>query len=173
MISKKLQHNSSLVSLLALTALLALIPTTGSASSTASTSAERDLHCLALNIYHEARGESKEGQMAIATVTMNRLSHNKYPDTICQVVWQYRQFSWTHDGRSDDPDDVAAWQTAQKIAHFIYNNYPRLVEITKGRADITNGALYYYAPKLADPYWAKHKVVTRTIGDHIFLKDTG
>ena len=77
-----------------------------------------EMHCLATNIYHEARGESNEGKFAVGNVTMNRVDSNRFPDSICEVVYQaeYRvnwkgdqvprrhrcQFSWYCDGKSDD-----------------------------------------------------------------------
>ncbi|HIE75488.1 MAG TPA: cell wall hydrolase, partial [Gammaproteobacteria bacterium] len=54
-----------------------------------------EVGCLALNIYHEARGESHDGQVAVAAVTLNRMQSASYPDTVCGVVWQPHQFSWT------------------------------------------------------------------------------
>ena len=53
---------------------------------------DKELHCLSLNVYHEARGEPIQGQLAVAYVTMNRLVSGRYPDSICNVVWQDRQF---------------------------------------------------------------------------------
>ena len=64
-------------------------------------------NCLALNIYHEARGERVEGQIAVAHVTMNRVNHEKWPSTICEVVYQPKQFSWTHDKCSKQDSYVA------------------------------------------------------------------
>ena len=64
------------------------------------------LRCMALNIYHEARSDSTLGQEAVGMVTMNRVYSDKYPDTICDVVYQSHlnskgapirnkcQFSW-------------------------------------------------------------------------------
>jgi len=60
------------------------------------------LYCGAQNIYHESRGESNLGQIAVAHVVRNRVESPKYPNTVCEVVWQPKQFSWTHDGRSDE-----------------------------------------------------------------------
>ena len=51
--------------------------------------------CLALNIYHEARGESIEGQRAVAAVTLNRTVDPRWPNNTCDVVYQPYQFSWT------------------------------------------------------------------------------
>ncbi len=102
---------------------------------------------------------------------MHRVKSRRYPNTICNVVWQRRQFSWTHDGRSDRPTDRRAWKRAQLIADFIVNKYWTLPTQSRSAIDITNGALHYYAPGLANPYWAKVKIVTREIGGHVFLRE--
>ncbi len=130
----------------------------------------QERRCLAMNIYFEARGEPTVGQVAVAMVTMNRVLSKRYPSSICKVVWQRRQFSWTHDGRSDRPKDTKAWKLAQKIAGFVHSKYITYKDLSNGALDLTNGALHYYAPKLADPRWSKHKEVTREIGNHRFMK---
>ncbi len=132
---------------------------------------DREIRCLALNIYHEARGEPHHGQLAVALVTMNRVRSDKYPDTVCGVVWQRRQFSWTHDGRSDRPRERAAWQRALQIARVVFENYDRFKERSNGAWDVTHGALYYYAPHKVNPYWARYKEPTRQIGGHLFLRE--
>jgi len=129
----------------------------------------KELHCLALNIYFEARGEKTEGQLAVALVTMNRLKSRHYPGSVCGVVWQKRQFSWTHDGKSDRPTDMRAWKLARKIAQVTYQGYNRLSARSRKALDLTRGALHFYAPRLAAPYWAEAHSVTRIIGRHIFL----
>ena len=53
--------------------------------------------CLACNLYFEARGEEKTGIVAVAMVTLNRVNSFEYPNSICKVVWQKWQFSWTRD----------------------------------------------------------------------------
>lgn len=131
---------------------------------------ERELRCLAQNVYFEARGEPTVGQLAVAMVTMNRVHAKQYPDTVCKVVWQRRQFSWTHDGKPDSPDDRKAWRMARQIASFVYSKYNDHHQRTKGALDLTKGALYYYAPALANPHWAPLKEVTTQIGSHVFLK---
>ena len=91
-----------------------------------------ELECLALNIYHEARGETPAGKLAVAHVTLNRVEHHKYPDTICGVVTQGRhyvnwkgntmpvkhkcQFSCYCDGRSDTVHDDIAWSNSVDLA---------------------------------------------------------
>ncbi|MDX1810828.1 MAG: cell wall hydrolase [Gammaproteobacteria bacterium] len=131
----------------------------------------KQLRCLALNVYFEARGEPTSGQLAVAMVTMNRVRSKRFPSSVCGVVWQKRQFSWTHDGKSDRPTDKKAWKRAQQIAKFVYFKYDSFRTLSNGALDLTKGALHYYAPKLADPYWAKSKNITRQIGGHLFLAE--
>jgi len=80
---------------------------------------EAELHCLAQNIYHEARGQSEEGQFAVAFVTMNRVMHLSFPDTVCDVVFQPYQFSWTHQNVVIDRTNIIerqAWENSLRIA---------------------------------------------------------
>ncbi|MBL1277606.1 MAG: cell wall hydrolase [Ectothiorhodospiraceae bacterium] len=146
-----------------------LIVLLGVSTTPSLASDAKQMRCLALNIYFEARGETTEGQLAVAMVTVNRVKSRHYPNTVCGVVWQKRQFSWTHDGRSDRPRDIRAWKLAQKISRFAYQKYGNFSERTRNALDLTKGALHYYAPELALPYWAKVHSVTREIGRHIFL----
>lgn len=140
-------------------------------SNNAAGKQTKELNCLAQNIYFEARGEPTSGQLAVAMVTMNRVRSKRFPETVCGVVWQKRQFSWTHDGKSDRPTDKKAWRLANAIAKFVYFKYDKFRNLSNGALDLTKGATHYYAPKLADPYWANHQQVTRQIGGHVFLAE--
>jgi spore germination cell wall hydrolase CwlJ-like protein len=127
---------------------------------------DEDKYCLAQNIFFEARNQSSLGQAAVAWVTLNRVDHARYPTSICGVVWQDRQFSWTHDGKSDDPSYYAepeAWEHAVEIAETILLDY-----VTDGW-DPTNGATMYHADYV-DPYWAKSYAMVSQIESHIFYK---
>lgn len=128
-----------------------------------------EIYCLAQNIYFEARGEPINGQFAVAAVTMNRVASSKYPNTVCKVVWQRRQFSWTHDGKSDKPRDKRAWRQAQQLAKMVYSKYFDVQEKTKGAWDLTKGALHYYAPSLVKPHWAVEADASAVIGKHVFV----
>lgn len=133
----------------------------------------KQLECLAMNIYHEARNQPIEGQTAVAYVTLNRVMSNKYPDSICEVVWQRNwsnkynkwvaQFSWTLDGKPDTAYNIEAWMHALDIAALVYINYGK-----DGR-DPTKGATHYHA-NYVNPSWSKHLVKTSIIEDHIFYK---
>lgn len=117
------------------------------------------LFWLALNCYYEARGEDFSSQVAVANVVLNRVESDKYPNTVKEVVQQYKQFSWFWDGKSDKPKDEKAWRISVQAAAVALNGYNNIED-----------ALFYYNPKLADPYWAVHKEVVKVSGNHIFLK---
>lgn len=114
--------------------------------------------CLALNIYHEARGERVEGQIAVAHVTMNRAAHEKWPSTICEVVYQPKQFSWTHLIKQQTPREYKAWRTAKVIARDV---------MIGNVVDPTKGAVYYHA-NYVNPSWAKYVDLSKVIGNHLF-----
>lgn len=114
------------------------------------------LFCLALNIYHEARGEPKSGQIAVAMVTMNRAEWT--PSNICQVVYERGQFSWTHTKRNKTPQEPQAWKKAQAIARGV---------IDGNHHDITLGATHFHARRV-QPGWSQTLEKTVRIGDHIF-----
>jgi spore germination cell wall hydrolase CwlJ-like protein len=122
--------------------------------------ATAELHCLALNIYHEARSETDEGKFAVAQVTLNRVRSPRYPDSICKVVWQRKQFSWTHDGRPDRPRNLDAWKVALRVA-TTSNDF--------NRPGIVDRATHYHAVYV-QPSWAAVYRPVRRIGKHIFYE---
>ncbi|CAN0511496.1 unnamed protein product [Laminaria digitata] len=128
----------------------------------------RDLHCLAQNIYHEARGEPMVGKVAVAHVVLNRVADRRWPRQICSVIKQggYKrlhrcQFSWWCDGRSDTPRDRAAWKESLHVAKMIKKGVIN---------DPTNGALWYHALSVS-PSWAKKLDRYTRIGQHVFYTD--
>lgn len=132
-------------------------------------SQKRELSCLALNIYYEARGESIAGMYAVAEVTMNRVMSGRHPETVCGVVYQKKwdrlrkrqvsAFSWTEFNVVPHPEGPQ-WQQAREIAEAVYfGRQPPALE----------GALHYHASYIR-PSWSKgQKPITR-IGGHIFYK---
>ena len=142
--------------------LLAVMMLSACAKPMAAEMSTDDFECLAMNVYHEARGESWEGQAAVVHVTLNRVADHRFPDSICGVVWQPHQFSWTNDGRSDYPRDRQAWQVAQDITQIAYDWYQQ-------GEDFSNGAIYYHAYWVS-PSWARQFTETVSIGVHTFYR---
>ena len=121
-----------------------------------------ELHCLALNVYFESRGESSLGQKAVAWVTVNRSYDPEYPDNICDVVYDDGQFVWTADKNSNEPKDNNAWAQALYIAHDILKSH-------KVSNDPTDGAVMFHTLN-SKPYWRKSYIPTTKIDGHIFYK---
>lgn len=119
-------------------------------------------YCLAQNIYFEARGEGRIGQEAVAWVTLNRVMDLRWPNSVCRVVWQPSQFSWTHDGRSDRPRDGEMWQQAQTIAARVTAEY-------RTDTDPTEGSVMFHAD-YASPGWSNRFDRVVQIDAHIFYR---
>lgn len=132
----------------------------------------RDIKCLAMNVYHEARGEPTLGQYAVAIVTMNRVNSRYYPNDVCRVVYQsawssahkrhVAAFSWTLDAQEDIPQNSASWSNAFAIASKVYN------EEHSAKTKVKD-ALFYHADYVK-PRWATQKTRLAKIGRHIFYK---
>ena len=120
---------------------------------------DRDARCLAIAVYHEAKSEPLEGQLAVAQVILNRVESGKYAATVCGVVHQPRQFSFTRDRRSDTPTNGAQWRTAQAIA---------VVAVTRNWRNVAPDALSFHATRVA-PSWRNMQRVS-TIGNHVFYR---
>jgi N-acetylmuramoyl-L-alanine amidase len=118
----------------------------------------RSVECLALNVYHEARGEPLAGQYAVAEVTMNRKSSLGYPKSICEVVYQKSAFSWT--AQAVGRPAGGEWRRALRIADDVY--YQR-------RSPMLPGVLHYHATYVKPAWSAERKRVAR-IGRHVFYR---
>lgn len=120
------------------------------------------LMCMAVAIFFEARAEPIDGMEAVANVIINRVEDSRYPDTVCDVVWEPYQFSFTHDGLTDDPEahtgyqDKIAWVTSQEVAKAAL------------RGDLLGITSTHYHAKNVLPYWTKHYSKDGQVGDHIF-----
>jgi N-acetylmuramoyl-L-alanine amidase len=126
----------------------------------------RQISCLALTIYHEARGESERGKLAVGHVVMNRTRSVLFPASVCDVVQQGGQrrdrcqFSWWCDGRSDRPKDQAALRESLWLAEEIYYGCT---------SDPTAGALWYHSAAVK-PSWSKSFGRGRRIDRHVFYR---
>ena len=132
--------------------------------------ADSERLCLAQAIYHEARGESLDGQMAVANVIINRAFSKKYPSTICGVVFQnadkgkYKcQFTFACDGRSDEGKERAAWNRSMKLAEEAFAEFQR-----GERPDVLPGGVLYYHTTAVAPKWSHTFRRVAAIGSHVF-----
>tara|TARA_B100001057_G_scaffold39408_2_gene35474 strand:- start:1887 stop:2555 length:669 start_codon:yes stop_codon:yes gene_type:complete len=147
--------------------------------------------CLAQNIYFEASIDNKAGMAGVADVTLNRVKDGRYPNTVCEVVYQaimkeswktkqypdlpeseriyypkrnMCQFSWYCDGKSDDiPLGSENWVKAQMVAWEMMHK-----GVLRG---ISDGSTHYHATYVK-PIWRKDVGMTLVgrIGSHIFYR---
>jgi spore germination cell wall hydrolase CwlJ-like protein len=129
---------------------------------------EKQLGCLAKNIYHEAGSEPFEGKVAVAQVTMNRVNSSQFPGDVCKVIYQKNmfyekvvcQFSWTCDREATfRPTNRANYDESMIAAKKVLLEDYRLPSL--------KDALYYHADYV-HPGWKKEQVAK--IGHHIFYK---
>jgi spore germination cell wall hydrolase CwlJ-like protein len=150
-----------------------------------------DIECMARNIYFEAGNQSKAGMIAVARVVMNRVQDRRFPDNVCDVIyegplresWKTKQdlnlpdderifypqrdrcqFSWYCDGKADEilsKQNNIAWRQAQDIAFLVLN-------FNKYNG-IVDGATHYHADYV-DPDWNKTITLITKIDDHIFYR---
>lgn len=162
-----------------LATLLLLSSVTPAFADKAQPPSDKDAVCMANNIYFEANGQSKAGQIAVGLVVINRARDARFPNTVCEVVYQARysqwwkenhnkdvpirhkcQFSWYCDGKSDTIRDVKVYARIYQLA----------LRILDGRYDgMIEGATHYHADYV-NPRWNKEKTLIGQIGDHIFYR---
>ena len=127
---------------------------------------DKQHYCLAQAVYFEARGESIDGQFAVARVILNRVNDTRYPESICGVVFQNKnwvdacQFSFACDASSDQPKEPAAWAMSRRIANL-------------ARADFlpdTSGDATHYHADYVSPDWSQRLLQTAQVGRHIFYR---
>ena len=147
-----------------------------------------EARCLAENIYHEARNQGTAGWLAVSAVTLNRVTDDRFPNSICGVVFQAEtkeswrtkgkdvpdieriyypvrhrcQFSWYCDGKPDDITHISIYMDIMQFTKILLTSRVMMF-------DITDGATFYHADYVT-PSWAKSKIKTIEIGDHIFYR---
>ena len=126
-----------------------------------ATALDQQTNCLATAVYFEARGESLEGQLAVAHVVMNRAASGRYPPDWCSVVKQPAQFSFVRHGEFPQADTNSdAWRKAQAIAQLAAANVV---------PSVSNDVLWYHATYVA-PSWGHRLNMVEKIGAHIFYR---
>ena len=114
---------------------------------------EKDL--LERLVEAEAKGESYEGKVAVATVVLNRVESSQFPDSITKVINQKNAFSPVQNGEINKPASSEAKQA---------------VEEALTRKDRLLDSIYFYNPEIATDDWIRTRDVVKTIGNHVFAK---
>jgi len=122
---------------------------------------DEEANCIAVAVYHEARGESLEGQLAVARVIMNRAASGKYPSTWCGTVKQPWQFSFVRNYQFPYTDTNShAWRKAVAITRLAVSN---------AVPSLSGDVLWYHADYVA-PSWGRRLTRVEKIGTHIFYR---
>lgn len=126
-----------------------------SSSSSSGGNNSNDLNLLSRVVYSEARGEPYVGQVAVAAIVLNRVSHSSFPNSVAGVVYQSGAFDAVSDGQINLTPD----STARKAAQDAINGW-----------DPTYGCIYYFNPSTATSKWIWSRPQVLTIGKHIFCR---
>jgi hypothetical protein len=124
---------------------------------------DEQANCMAVAVYHEARGETLEGQLAVARVIMNRAASGKYPTSWCGVVKQPWQFSFVNPRSGYMPgvnEASDSWRKAQGITRLAMAN---------AVPSLSTDVLWYHANYVA-PSWGRRLTKVSQIGAHIFYR---
>ena len=132
----------------------------------------KEKECLAMALYHEARGEPVAGQEAVGQVILNRVDSRYHPDTVCEVVYKNAhrknacQFSFACDGISDRPKETKAWKKKVRMARELLSCDEACREEQRANGGIV--ASTHYHATYVSPRWARKLERTGQIGNHIF-----
>ena len=114
-----------------------------------------ELYLLSKLVSSEARGESYEGQVAVAAVVINRVLDPRFPDDIKEVIYQRNAFSVVNNGEIYKEPTDSAYKAAREA---LYGSDP------------TRGAIYFWNPDIATCNWIKTLDPYKKIGNHVFAK---
>lgn len=131
---------------------------------------DEEQYCLAHNLYFETSGEPRAGKIAVIFVVLNRTGDKRWPNNVCEVIWQKKwaqkskryvsQFSWTTDGKSDTPKHLQEWYRCLLLAKSWRD----------GKLKNNIGKATHYHSKNVKPWWRKNFLKVASIGNHIFYK---
>ena len=121
---------------------------------------DREGNCLATAVYFEARGESLEGQLAVADVVINRAESEQYPDDWCDVVKQKAQFSFVQNRQFPKIRDMQSWEKAKAVARIAID----------GADEVVRGEVLWYHADYVKPIWRHNLETVTKVGQHIFYQ---
>ena len=136
-------------------AAMGIYSSSSNSSSSSGNSNSSNLNLLSRLVYGEARGEPYSGQVGVAAVVLNRVSHSSFPNTVAGVIYQRGAFDVVSDGQIN----MSPNSTAIKAAQDAINGW-----------DPSYGAIYYFNPNTATSSWIWSRPLTVVIGNHRFCK---
>lgn len=145
---------------------------------------QQEAYCLAENIYYEARSEDIQGQIAVASVTLNRTKDARFPKTICGVVQQTARskitnsvvcaFSWYCENTKRGKEVAVTNKDGsinQRVADQFRTASTVAIAVLSGEIkDNTKGATHFHNPFTSNPVWRLEMKKTMRLGNHDFYK---
>jgi len=122
---------------------------------------DKDCTILAEAAYYESRGETDAGVVSVMHTILNRVAHKAWPDSVQAVVYQNKQFSYTHDGSMKY--GMKNRKQVARMSVLAYDVIHGLVESPVGRST------HYHSTKV-NPYWVTDVEYVADVGNHIFYK---
>ena len=119
---------------------------------------DEDLICLAKTVRHEAGNQSRQGQLAVAQVVMNRVNSPRFPNSICDVIMQRGQFFNVH--AYNPSRTTPQWQSAMEVAIDARNGVS---------APVVGDAVFFHA-RYVSPAFFRSRPRVAQIEDHIFYR---
>ena len=136
--------------------------TTLSFEPEASLATQAEIKCLADNIYHEARGEPLKGQLMVGQTVINRAKDSRWKPTVCGVVYQPKQFSWTIEKPHPSITNKEAYKSIYKLSKMLIKDKDHLDP---------SGVNHYLRCDWRDKVsWWKGMEFVGQVGDHCFYK---
>lgn len=125
---------------------------------------DRELDCLAANIFYESRNQPALGQLAVGITTYVRAKSENWPDSICGVVHQPKQFSWvteTKQSQRISSEDFSYLQSLELASNILAGHYDNLLPLF---------APTHFHTTQVNPKWSHHLEKLARIDDHIFYE---
>lgn len=113
---------------------------------------EEEKKLLARLVHAEAEGEPFVGKVAVAEVVLNRVEHEKFPDTIEEVIYQENAFEPVQNGSINEPANTESLKAVEEA-------------LTEPQEE---EALFFFNPDTATSDWIFSREVIKTIGNHSF-----
>lgn len=129
-----------------------------------------EYRCAVRNLYHEGRGEGLVGQAFIVKSVLNRVRDTKHPHSICKVIYQRMQFSWTHQIPKNKQQVPNKTTSEKELLKQLEALSTVVILLDRVGIDFTDNSKYYHSTRVK-PKWDYSKLVKiKVVGNHVFYK---
>ena len=129
----------------------------------------REYRCAIRNLYHEARGESLIGRAFVMKTVLNRVRDTKHPHSICKVIYEKKQFSWTIKIPKHKQLVPCKTIAEKELLSRLEILSTAVIWIDRLGWDFTQNSQYYHNMSVK-PVWRHNLIKTKQIGNHIFYR---